>query len=197
MVVSHVFKLTDAPGYLAHFPVLKGRNKVGRGQFSVVFEGTQANTVLKLTSDAVYVDFLRHKAGTPGLPELVHDYGSMPSPEHQSVFLVELTKLYPLHKWDHAELILERNALANAVDYKLALNELYCPMAPCQQMHALALLEVQSTGLFSPAASAALGAIADYLDATDHDVLLDLANLTNYMTDGSRLIITDPLVMVL
>lgn len=194
--MSYVFKLTDAPGYLAHFPVLKSRNKVGRGQFSVVFEGSSAETVLKLTCDEVYVDFLRRKAGTPGLPRLIHDYGSMPSPEHSAVFLVELSKLYPLHKWDHTELILERNALANAVDYKLALNELYCPMAPCQQMHALALLEVQSTGLFSPAASAALEAIADYLEQTSHDVLLDLANLANYMTDGSRLIITDPVVMV-
>ena len=52
MTVAKVMKLTDQGVREAmRHPVLKGKKIIGRGVFSIVFEGTRKNAVLKLTCD--------------------------------------------------------------------------------------------------------------------------------------------------
>lgn len=191
------FELEDVPGYVERFPQLAGKKPIGTGEFSLVFDGTRADTVLKLTNDAVYLEFIRMKSGTAGLPKLVQDYGVMEGLDGKEVGLVEITRLLPLRKWSHDDLILEREAISGAVSWRVAMSEVTSGMMPCQQCHAEALREVRASKMFSKGINRALDAIADYMDITEKDVLLDLGNLSNYMTDGKRLIITDPLMEVM
>lgn len=191
------FELDDGPRYLDCFPILKDKELIGIGEFSLVFGGTRANTVLKLTDDAVYLEFIRMKSGTNGLPRLIRDYGVAQGPDGKEVGLVEINRLLPLRKWHHDDLILERQAISGAISWRVAMSEVHSGMMPCQQCHAEALREVRESKMFSKGVNQALDAIADYMDVTEKDVLLDLGNLNNYMTDGKRLIITDPLMEVM
>lgn len=194
--MSHPLDLRDVPGYRAHFPVLKGKQLIGCGLYSRVYEGTRPDTVLKLSVDPTFRDFIHKKQGVVGLPALIHDYGSMNYGSCSELYLVELNRLKPLHRWDHIQLKLERDALRNAIEYRIDRIETFLPMAPCQHLHALGLLELARSGLFSEAAQSALKAIAEYMDETKFDLILDLFNPDNYMTNGSHLVITDPFQLV-
>lgn len=187
------FELEDAPGYLGAFPVLLDRKQIGAGEFSVVYEGTKPDTVLKLTCDAAYVDFIRSHAGTPGLPKFVKHRGKMKTPTHGLVHLIEIPRLMAL---SDEGMILEREAIMSAVTFRVQASERFNGIVACQECHASALHELSLCQIFSAGMRAALAAIAAFLRATTHDVLIDLTNPDNYMTDGRQMIITDPLLMV-
>lgn len=194
--LNKVFFIQDLAFYRSKFPVLAGKQMIGDGCFSYVFEGTKKSTVLKLTCDSVYAEFIRLKGGEFGIPKLMNDYGSVYTELYGEVFLFEIERLRPLSKWDHDGMILERDAISSAVSYKVALSEIESGLMPCQVAHAAALDEVRMSGIFSDSASSALSAIAEYMKVTDLDVLLDLQNPDNFMTNGRHLIITDPLQSV-
>lgn len=194
--ISQVFHLADFVMYAQKFPCLVGKNMIGQGCFSYVFESGNPNTVLKLTCDPVFAEFARLKSGQPGVVKIVHDYGSIESNELGQVSLFELERLSHLKKWDHDRLILERDAVASAITFKIAASEIDTGMMPCQVAHAMALEEIRKSQMFSDSVGSALSAISDYMRQTELDVLLDLGNPDNYMTDGRSLIITDPLMLV-
>lgn len=187
------FELEDAPGYLDAFPVLLDRKIVGAGEFSVVYEGTKPDTVLKLTCDTAYVDFITEHAGTPGLPKYIKRRGSMKTPAHGKIHLLEIPRLNLL---TDEGMMMERDVLMRAVEYRVLLSERFNGIIPCQECHASALIELSLCKIFSSGVRSALAAIAAFLRKTPHDVLIDLGNPDNYMTDGRSLIITDPLLMV-
>lgn len=193
---NKVFFIQDLAFYRSKFPILAGKQIIGDGCFSYVFKGTEKSTVLKLTCDSVYAEFIRLKGGEFGIPRLMNDYGSVYTELYGEVFLFEIERLRPLSKWDHDGMILERDAISSAISYKVALSEIESGMMPCQVAHAAALDEVRMSGIFSDSASSALSAIAEYMKVTDLDVLLDLQNPDNFMTNGRHLIITDPLQSV-
>lgn len=194
--ISQVFHLADFVMYIEKFPCLAGKQMIGQGCYSYVFESDSPNTVLKLTCDPVFAEFARLKSGQPGVVKVVQDYGSIESNQFGQVSLFELERLSHLKKWHHDSLILERDAVSKAIMFKIAMSELESGMMPCQVAHANALKEIRKAGLFSETVGSALNVIADYMEETELDVLLDLGNPDNFMTDGSRLIITDPLMLV-
>ena len=57
--LNKVFFIQDLSFYRSKFPVLDGKQMIGDGCFSYVFEGTKQSTVLKLTCDSVYAEFIR------------------------------------------------------------------------------------------------------------------------------------------
>jgi len=193
---SQVFHLADFVMYTEKFPCLVGKKVIGRGCYSYVFEGESPGTVLKLTCDPVYAEFLRLKSGEPGVTKLVHDYGSIESNELGQVSLFSIERLHHLKKWHHDNMILERDALLSTISFKIAMSEIDTGMMPCQVAHAEALEEIRQSRMFSDSVGSALSAISDYMKQTELDVLLDLGNPDNYMTDGRSLIITDPLMLV-
>lgn len=178
------------------FPVLAGKQIVGRGCYSIVYECTD-NTVLKLTCDPVYPDFVRLKSGVPGVPKLVNDYGSFDCHDYGQISLLEVVKLRPLDKWDNETMVLESRAVASAVDFRLAARELGEKPELGKFSHARALKDLTASRMFSASVSWALLAISDYIEKSDQDVLLDLQNPANFMTDGTNLVISDPLIPVL
>lgn len=193
---SQVFHLADYILYVEKFPSLTGRKIIGRGCYSYVFESDNPHTVFKLTCDPVFSEFVRLKSGNPGVVRVIRDYGSVEVESLGTVSLFELERLSHLKKWDHDNLILERDALRNTVSFKIAMSEVDTGMMPCQVAHAMALEEVRQTRMFSDTVGSALTAISDYMKTTELDVLLDLGNPDNFMTDGRSLIITDPLMLV-
>lgn len=194
--ISQVFHLADFVMYTEKFPCLVDKKIIGNGCYSYVFEGETPNTVLKLTCDPVYAEYMRLKSGQPGVGKIVHDYGSIESNELGQVSLFAIERLSHLRKWYHDNLILERDALLNTVQFKIAMSEIDTGMMPCQVAHAMALEEIRASRMFSNSVGSALSAISDYMQQTEFDVLLDLGNPDNYMTDGRQLIITDPLMLV-
>lgn len=194
---DRVLGLEDVPGFPGPFPVLGGKAVVGEGVFSIVFEGTSAATVLKLTVDESYYEFIRAHGDGNGIPKLFKDWGSAHSTIHGALYLVEVQRLMPLKRWDHDNLILERDAVMGSVGYRVAMSELVDDGIPCQTGHANALDEVRNTRMFSKPVAAALSSIGQFLRTSDLDLLLDLSNPDNYMTDGKRLYITDPFLMVM
>lgn len=194
--VSQVFHLADFVLYLEKFPCLAGKPVIGAGCFSYVFASDSEDTVLKLTCDPVFSEFIRLKGGAAGLPQLVLDHGSIESSEFGMVSLFELERLSPLDRWDHERMLLEREALSKMVSFKVAMSEMVNGFMPTQVAHAYALREIASTMMFSTTIRAALSNIADYMEHTKLDVLLDLGNPNNYMTNGRELVITDPLMLV-
>lgn len=187
------FELEDAPGYLDAFPVLADKEVIGKGEFSVVYDGTRPDTVLKLTCDAAYVQFIKQSAGRPGLPAFVRQIGTMKCRDHGSIYLIEIPRL---HVVLDETMMLERDAVIAAITYSVAKSERFNGIVPCQECHAGALQELSMCGVFSYAIRQALAAIARFMRKTKHDVLVDLRNPDNFMTDGKSLIITDPLLMV-
>lgn len=191
---NQYFMLEDAPDYLDVFPVLKGRQVLGCGQFSVVFEGRggKRGTVYKLTCDEGYKDFIISHAGTPGLPRFATLHGEMDC-EQGLCWLIELPRLVDLADDD---MILEREALINAVTYRINAWEKFNGIEDSQYLMAEALKQVGDCNLFSSDTKQALNAMSIYMRNTKHDLLLDLTTRDNFMTDGHRLIITDPFVTV-
>lgn len=194
MSEGQFFTLEDAPDYLDAFPILKGLEVLGWGQFSVVFKGRggKRGTVYKLTCDEGYKDFILSHAGTPGLPRFATLHGEMDC-AHGSCWLIELPRLATLEDED---MILEREALVNAVSYRLNSWDKFRGIEDAQSLMAAALRQVSGSGLFSSGMVQALNAMSAYMSNTKHDLLLDLVTRDNFMTDGDRLIITDPFVTV-
>lgn len=194
---SRVFALEDEPCFAQRFPVLHAKKVIGEGVFSCVFEGTTPETVLKLTVDEAYYRFILEHGHGNGIPRLIKDWGSVDNEVHGALYLVEIQKLIALKRWDHDDLILERDAVIGFVGYKVAMNEQIMQPVSCQHGHARALDEVREADMFSPSVSHAMTAIAAFLRSSDLDLLLDLSNPENYMTDGKQLFITDPLLLVM
>lgn len=70
-----ILKLTD-PGVkhvINSHPALKGKQRIGRGFYSIVFDN--GNTVLKLTADAHHYDLLQFYAEGDCFPKVVNNYG--------------------------------------------------------------------------------------------------------------------------
>lgn len=199
MVLSYSFNLDDVPGYLERFPVLRGKALLGKGEFSYVFEGCCPDTVYKLTSDETTVNFLllgRIK-GCDGLVEFIEYHGFMDSSEHpQGVHLVELRRLQVIEPDTHRNLYYERESVMAAIRHRIIESDRFIGVIPAQERYAGALEELALSNLFSPSISKALMWIAKFMGASTLDLLHDLCNPANYMTDGTRLIITDPLVTV-
>lgn len=197
--MSHTFELEDAPDYLAQFPILKGKAQLGRGEFSVVFEGNCPNTVLKLTSDYTTVNLLllgRIK-GCKGIVEFIEYHGYMNSTEHpEGVHLIELKRLQDICPCDNRALYYERESLMAAIRHRILESDRYEGILPAQERHAGALQELALSNLFSEHISRALEWIANFMRASTLDLLHDLCNPANYMRDGQMLVITDPLVTV-
>lgn len=192
-----VFTEEDAYGVEHLFPILFGKKEIGTGCYSRAFEGTTPDTVLKLTVDQPYYDFIRLHGSGEGIPKLHKDWGTADDEVHGQLYLVEIQRLMPLKRWDHENLILERDAIIGSVGYRVAMSELIDDGLPCQTGHANALDEVRDTRMFSEPIAEALTSIGQYLRTSDHDLLLDLSNPDNFMTDGTRLYITDPFLMVM
>lgn len=190
--MSHFFELEDAPDYLAHFPVLKDKVVIGQGEYSVVFEGTRPDTVLKLTCDAISASFARQH-GNPTFCPVLEFHGEMQSQDHPVITLLELPRLREL-TWDgDRSMFMERDMVMAAAKYLIADSEQFNGIVDCQQCHAGALEELADSGIVSPSIRQALIILAKWLRRTVHDVLIDICNPNNYMTDGKSLIITDPI----
>jgi hypothetical protein len=197
--LSHNFELEDAPGYLARFPELRGKAQLGRGEYSVVFEGHCPNTVFKLTVDETTVNFLLggRLKGCDGIVEFIEYHGFMESSEHpQGVHLVELRRLQEIEVDTHRNLFCERASVIAAIRHRIMESDRFEGIIPAQERHAGALQELAASNLFSRSISRALEWIANFMKSSPLDLLHDLCNPANYMTDGVRLIITDPLVTV-
>lgn len=189
----------DVPDYLAQFPVLKGKEQIGNGEFSVVFEGSCPNTVLKLTADYTTVNLLLlgRVKGCDGIVEFIEYHGCIDSPEHpDGVHLIELKRLQNICPSDHRPLYWERESIIATIRHRILESDRYEGILPAQERHAGALQELALSNLFSHPISNALEWIANFMRASTLDLLHDLCNPANYMTDGHRLIITDPLVTV-
>lgn len=197
--MSHNFELEDAPGYLARFPELRGKAQLGRGEYSVVFEGHCPNTVFKLTVDETTVNFLlgSRLKGCDGIVEFIEYCGCMDSSEHpQGVHLIMLRRLQPIEADTHQGLYWERESVMAAIRHRIMESDRYEGIIPAQERYAGALQELAVSNLFSRSISKALEWIASFMKTSPLDLLHDLCNPANYMTDGVRLIITDPLVTV-
>ena len=197
--MSHNFELEDVPGYLERFPELRGKAPIGRGEFSIVFEGSCKETVYKLTVDETTVNFLLlgRINGCDGLVEFVEYLGHMESAEHpQGVHLLELKRLQEICPCDHRKLYFERESVIAAVRHRIEESDRFVGVIPAQERYAGALEELARSQLFSPFISKALLWIAKFMQASTLDLLHDLCNPANYMTDGQNLIITDPLVTI-
>lgn len=195
-----VLRTEDLSDLHIHFPMLKDKAVLGKGVFSRVYEGSKPDTCYKLTMDAVYCRFMKQYGNVPGIPRLHRFCGDIPSPVHDRLYLLEIQRLMPLRKWDHERLILERNALMHLVDYRVDVNEREVRTLvdwPGRLRHAAALTECRDIGIFSESIRSALTAIALFMTEEGDDLLLDLMNPQNYMTDGQDLYITDPFNLIM
>lgn len=190
--MSHHFELEDVPGYLAHFPVLAGKAQIAQGEYSVVFEGTKPDTVLKLTCDSISASFAK-KHGSPTFCPVLECHGSMHSNDHGDVMLIELPRLRPI-TWDNdRKMFMERDMVMAAAKYLIAESETFNGIVDCQQCHASALEDLADSGIVSHSIRQGLVTLSKWLRTTMHDVMIDICNPDNYMTDGRSLIITDPI----
>lgn len=197
--MSHTFELEDTPDYLAYFPVLAGKKVVGRGEFSIVFEGDCRNTVLKLTVDETAVNLLvmGRVNGCDGLVEFIEYHGHMNSSDHPGgVHLIELRRLEPIELDKHHSLYWERESVMAAIRHRIMESDRFEGIISAQERHAGALRELAMSNLFSRSISRALEWVANFMRESQSDLLHDLCNPSNYMTDGHRLIITDPLIAI-
>lgn len=197
--MSHHFELEDAPGYLARFPVLFDKQILGQGEYSVVFEGTGSDTVLKLTVDETIVQFLLmgRMNGCDGIVEFIEYHGCIESEDHPGgVHLVELKRLKEINPSDHRSLHWERESIISTIRHRVFQSERFEGFEPAQERAAGALHELACSHLFSDSVSSALRCISEFMRSSTADLMHDLCNPANYMTDGTRLIITDPLVTI-
>lgn len=196
MVVSHHFELEDVPSYLGRFPVLKDKAVIARGEYSIVFEGTRSDTVLKLTCDHISASFAR-KHGNPTFCPVLEFHGELESFDHKSVVLLELPRLREVSWCEDRKMFMERDMVMAAAKYLIAESEQFNGIVDCQQCHAGALEDLADSGIVSPSIRQGLTTLANWLRQTTHDVMIDLCNPDNFMTDGRTLIITDPINPVL
>ncbi len=194
--MTHHFELEDAPGYLARFPLLAGKAPIARGEYSIVYEGTRPETILKLTVDSISADFATSFGQQSGLCRVVENHGAMACNDHGEAHLLEMDKLVEID-WDkHRAMWFERDTVMAAVRYRVAASESNNGSTTCQICHANAMEELSLCTMFSETIRSAFKTISEYLRTTSHDVLLDLCNPSNYMTDGISLIVTDPIIPV-
>jgi hypothetical protein len=96
-------------------PLLEGKKLIGRGVFSMVFEGTRKNTVLKMTVDNIgyyafndWVVGCRHRH----FPRVVHSEGDIGSAKingrDYSIYLFEMERLQPLAAGSEARRLARR-----------------------------------------------------------------------------------------
>jgi len=105
-------KLTHATSKLAlQNPLLKGKNRIGRGAFCVVFDN--GSTVLKLTRDQFQYAFYTNSDRPTGVffPTLTSDFGIVGGTDKYPLYLVEMEKLSvfgrkskaPLGAWERRQ----------------------------------------------------------------------------------------------
>lgn len=165
----------------------------------MVFEGSEPDTVLKLTVDETTVGFLigSRVQGCIGLVEFISYHGYMDSREHpQGVHLVELKRLQAVEADTHRAMYWERESVIATIRHRVMESCRYEGIMPAQERQAGALQELSLSNLFSESISKALAFIAAFMKTSPLDLMHDLLNPANYMTDGHRLIITDPLVTI-
>lgn len=90
-----ILQLTD-PGVkdvIARHPALKGKTRIGRGFYSVVFDN--GDTVLKLTADAHHYDLLQFYADSSCFPKVVVNHGYVGEQKRGEfpLYLLEIEKL--------------------------------------------------------------------------------------------------------
>ncbi|UKL15000.1 hypothetical protein hairong_095 [Pseudomonas phage hairong] len=194
--MSHHFELEDVPNYLGRFPVLKDKAVIAQGEYSVIFEGTRPDTVLKLTCDHISASFARQH-GSPTFCPVLEYHGQMDSADHGPVVLLELPRLREL-SWDaDRKMFMERDMVMAAAKFLIAESEQFNGIVDCQQCHASALEDLADSGIVSSSVRQGLNTLAVWLRRTAHDVMVDICNPNNFMTDGKHLIITDPINPVL
>lgn len=191
---DRVFSPVCLGHYTKAFPVLAGKALCGQGCYSAVFDN--GDSVLKLTCDHVYRDFICSCSGSPGVPKLIKDHGFIEDEEFGIVHLLEIEKLTPLDKWDHESLVLESKAIAQAIEYRVAARELGESPEYGNKALVNAVKDVIGSQMFSRPIMWALSSICKFIEKSGHDVLFDLKNPANFMTNGKHLIISDPLIPV-
>lgn len=100
-------------------PLLDGKKMIGRGVFSMVFEGTRKNTVLKMTVDNIgyyafndYMCGVRHKH-FPRVTDCHGEIGTVRLGKHEeSIYLYEMERLQPLKVGSEARRL--ARSIANA-----------------------------------------------------------------------------------
>lgn len=187
-----VFNPADLSLYIEKFPVLQDKTEIGQGCYSAVFDNN--GTVLKLTCDTVYKDFLCAHTGTPGVPKLIKYHGEAVV-ENELVYLLEVEKLSRLDKWDHEAMMLESEALSRALNYRIAAYELAENPTLGNAAFAKAIGDVIASRMFSTPVMWALSAISKFVTNYGTDTVLDL-HPSNFMTNGKNLVISDPLIPV-
>ena len=90
-----ILQLTD-PGVksiISSHPALVGKERIGRGFYSVVFDN--GDTVLKLTADAHHYDLLQFYAEGKCFPKVVNNYGYVGDQKRGKfpLYLLEIEKL--------------------------------------------------------------------------------------------------------
>ena len=183
---ERVLMVDDHPVEL--FPCLAGKELLSKGCYSNVYEADKPHTVYKLTCDLAYVDFMLTNDGVPGLPKLYSYMGLKNHPGHKPLALLEIQRLTHLDKWKHEVMKAESEAVHSMLRYRVLKSE----AEDGQDGHVRALREVGKSGLFSHSVSSALLAMSRFMANTRHRLVLDLRNPDNFMTDGERLILTDP-----
>lgn len=112
MSVKKVLKLNDwrVKQTLQEFEAIKGKKIIGRGVFSVVFEGSRKNTVIKVTADPMsywmlncYAYGVTHRH----FPKVKNDFGEIGSTRIGKVdvpiYAFETERLYPLETGSKAK----------------------------------------------------------------------------------------------
>ena len=103
-----ILKLTD-PGVkrvINSHPALKGKQRIGRGFYSVVFDNE--DTVLKLTADAHHYDLLQFYAEGPHFPKVIVNHGCVGEQKRGGfpLYLLEIEKLVKVPgKTDNSRLV--------------------------------------------------------------------------------------------
>lgn len=103
-----ILKLTD-PGVkhvINSHPALRGKQRIGRGFYSVVFDN--GDTVLKLTADAHHYDLLQFYAEGPHFPKVIvnHGYVGDQKAGEFPLYLLEIEKLVKVPgKTDNSKIV--------------------------------------------------------------------------------------------
>ena len=191
-----VFELSDVPGIAAKMPILVDRPVLGIGMYSIVFDGLSDNTVLKLTNCSASVDFIQQFGHRVGIPNFVRHHGHLHLADVGDLQRLEIQRLTPLTWRDHELLVLERDAVRAAVSHCIAQSEADPKTTLGDFGYTESLSRIINSRMFSESVCSALGAVREFIQTTEHSAALDLGNPDNYMTDGTNLIITDPVTIV-
>lgn len=107
-----------------------------------------------------------------------------------------LRRLQEIDPYIFPNMYWERESVMAAIRHRILESDRFEGIIPAQERYAGALHELAMSSLFSRSISKALEWIASFMKTSPIDLIHDLCNPANYMTDGVRLIITDPLVTV-